>query len=56
MINRKITRSNNLYSLDLDFDIYTRGQVQSHQHIDRLGVGIKNVYKTIVSTNFEVLV
>jgi hypothetical protein len=56
MINRKNTCFNNLYLLNLDLNVHTRGQVQSHQHVNRLGVRIKNIDEAIVGANFEVLV
>jgi hypothetical protein len=56
MINRKITCSDNICSLNLYFNVHTRRQVKPHQHVDRLGVGIEDVDQAVVRTDFEVLV
>jgi hypothetical protein len=38
------------------FNVHTSRQIETHQHINRLGVGIDHVYQTVVGTNFKMLV
>ena len=42
--------------LNLNLDIYTRWQIEPHQHIDRLRIRIKNIDEAIMCADFKVLV
>jgi len=44
-----------LATLYLDFDIHARGQIQTHQHINCLGIGFQNVDKAVVRPDLKVL-
>ena len=41
--------------LDLDFNIHACGQIESHQGVDSFTIGIEYVDKTLVGTNFKML-
>ncbi len=41
--------------LDLDLDINAGGQVESHEHVDRLGIGIQNIDQAVVCADFKML-
>src|SRR6218665_834716 len=42
-----------LRSLQLDFDIHARGEVELHERVHGLRVGLDDVEKTLVSPDFE---
>src|SRR5271157_615285 len=44
------------YTLYLDFNIHARRQIETHQHINCLGVWIQNINQTIVCPDFIMLV
>jgi len=41
--------------LGLEFDINARRQIEVHQRIDHLGVGLKDIDQPLVGPHFEVL-
>ena len=41
---------------DLDFDIDAGGQIQTHQHVDGLGIRIQNIDHPVVSADLEMFV
>ena len=43
-------------TLNLDFDIDPGGQVQPHEHIDRLRIWIEDIDQAVVRADLEVLV
>ena len=43
------------YGLNLDLDIHTCRQIETHQHVNRLRIRIDDIDQTIVGTNFEML-
>lgn len=42
--------------LDLDLNIHASRQVEPHQHVNRLRIGVENINQTIVRPNLKVLV
>ena len=42
-------------SLELDLDVDTRGEVETHQRIDGTAGGIENVDKALVGAHLELL-
>ena len=41
--------------LELDLNVNTSGKVKTHQRINRSGVGVEDVDKTLVCTHLELI-
>jgi hypothetical protein len=42
--------------LDLDFNVHTGRQIETHQHVNGFRIGVENIYQPIMRTDLEMLV
>ena len=55
MLSLKVRKKAAGLKLDFDFDIHARRHVQTHQHVNRLGIRVKNINQAIVRAYLEML-